>query len=200
MDAWQVLIDSLKNFRQSRNLKEIYGNWRPFSRSHWPEPEAIRELTNQAMPRHDTPIDGGQPIEKFPRAAFGLPIVFEFKDDDDNWQDNPNADPRKTELKGADHERRASKLILRPLKCTDGYVGLATILQGQTIPPGGLELKNSPNDPSAGAENLSQPEAGRIRARIQTENIRAQQLNARTNYPDYNANTDILQAFLDQLP
>lgn len=185
--AWRVLIDSLKHFRQkNRRMKNVNGQPRPFGRSYWPEPDAIRDLTGQSLKSrgHDRPVYG-PPIYKFPRAAFGLPIVFEFKDDDDVNPSNPDADPRKTELKPADYERRASRLILRPLRCSDGrFVGLATILQGEIVPSGGLELKASPRNPSVGAENLTPGEATAISA----------------NHSTYNGKTDILQAFLDQLP
>lgn len=182
--AWLKLINSLKDFRQSRSLKGVGGQMRPFGRSHWPEPDAIRDLTGQSLKSkgHDVPVYN-PPIHKFPRAAFGLPIVFEFKDDD---QSDPDKDPRKTELKGANYERRASRLVLRPLKCTDGrYVGLATILYDNvTIPPGGLALKNSPKNPGPNAEVLTTTEAAQIKAK----------------HPKYDGSIDILQAFLNQLP
>lgn len=176
--SWLELISSLKEFRQSRSGR--------FGRSHWPEPDAIRNLTGQSLKarHHDIPVYN-PPIYKFPRAAFGLPIVFEFKDDDDNHQANPNADPRKTELKGTRSDRRASRVLLRTLPCSDGrYVGLAIILQGDTLPPGGLELKNSPTNPSAHAEVLTASEAGTIKKK----------------HPNYDGSVDILQAFLNQLP
>lgn len=181
--TWLELINSLKNFRQNRNPNERN---QPYSRSRWPEPDAIRDLTGQSLKSrgHDIPVYT-PPIYKFPRAAFGLPIIFEFKDDDDQNPTNPDKDPRKTELKGDGYDRRASRLILRPLKCNDGrYVGLATILQGQTIPPGGLQLNNSPRNPAAKAEELTVAEARQIS----------------TKHANYNGATDVLQAFLNQLP
>lgn len=184
--SWKELIDSLRNFRQSRKPKMINNRLRPFGRSHWPEPDAIRELTDQSHKNkhHDQPIHI-PPINKFPRAAFGLPIVFEFKDNDDHNPMNRNVDPLKTELKGKDYERRASRLLLRPLKCSDGcYRSIALILTGDIIPPGGLELKNSPKNPVSGAERLTPGEASQIQGMHET----------------YNGKTDILQAFLDQLP
>ena len=182
VDAWRHLIASLKKFRQSRT---------GFGRSHWPDPDAIRKLTGQSLKSksHDVPVHNSPPIdEKFPRTAFGLPIIFEFH----HAQRNPpggtdsDKDPFKTELKPTNHKRRASRLILRPLKCKDGhYVGLATILQGKIIPDGGLELRNSPANPVAGAEKLDPL-------------LEASQIQA--EHPHYNGDTDILQAFLDQLP
>ncbi len=186
--VWKDLIDSLKGFRQSRSLKDINGRMLPFSRSHWPEPDAIRKLTEESSYGHDTPVYSATASdsaidEKFPRAAFGLPIIFDFQ--------GRAQEPQKTELKGVGYERMASRLILRPLKCSDGrYVGLATILQGKIVPPGGLALeyvkqnKNQPDSPEIGAENLTAREAARIK----------------NKHPNYNGKTDILQAFLDQLP
>ena len=175
---WRDLIAALKGFRQSRS-----GN-RGFGRSHWPEPDAIRQLTGQSLKRrsHDVPVHSKR-IDKFPRATFGLPIVFEFKRADSDPHDH-NKDPRKTELKGANHDRLASPLILRPLACKDGkYVGLALVLEGPRVPPGGLKLAGSPRNPDPGAERLTPSEAKEIK-----------KLHRR-----YNGNTDILQAFLNTL-
>jgi len=182
--AWKDLIDSLKRFRQNR-APDAQG--RLFGRSRWPDPDAIRELTGQSLTArgHDTPVYTHPDIDqKFPRAAFGLPIVFEFHRDQRG--NTSNTDPVTTELKPMDYQRRASRLILRPLKCSDGsFVGVATILQGPIIPPGGLELKNSPKNPVSGAEQLDPvTEAPQIQAK----------------HPNYNGKADILQAFLDQLP
>ncbi len=175
---WRALIQSLKEFRQSR------AGQRGFGRSHWPEPDAIRHLTGQSLKRknHDVPVHSER-IDKFPRAVFGLPIIFEFKQGDSHPTD-PDRDPRKTELKGANHDRLASPLIIRPLACKDGkYVGLALVLEGPRVPPGGLKLAGSPRNPGPGSERLTPSEAKEIK-----------KLHRR-----YNGNTDILQAFLDTL-
>ncbi len=81
-------------------------------------------------------------IDKFPRAAFGLPIIFQFKDRDEHNPDNPSKDPRQTVLQLATSERLASPIILKPLACRDGaYVGLALILEGTGIEEEQLMLK-----------------------------------------------------------
>ena len=64
------------------------------------------------------------PVQKFPRGKFGLPIIFEFKKDDVR-----NGDPKKSTLQGSEHDRLASPLILRPIDCSDGAVGLALLLE-----------------------------------------------------------------------
>ncbi len=73
-EAGSDLINALKNFRQLR--RDGNGRNRP-GRSYWPEPEAIRETTDQRHPDHQ-PLPNS--IKKFPRAKFGLPIIFHFKD------------------------------------------------------------------------------------------------------------------------
>lgn len=131
--AWQDLIHGLQNFRQSPRVqsKKIFSG-----RSHWPEPDAIRRMTTNAefrKPEH--------PIEKkFPRAIFGLPIGFKFKDED-------KKDPPETFLEGREKSgnkeaisRLASPLILRPIACSDGAIGLALVLQSQRTPPDGVYL------------------------------------------------------------
>lgn len=183
--VWLDLIRALKGFRQSRAGK------RGFGRSHWPEPDAIRKLTGQALkprPSDRKPRDHSEPvykppIYKFPRTAFGLPIVFEFKRQDSHPTDT-DRDPRKTELKGENHDRLASPLIIRPLACHgDRFVGLALVLDGPRIPPDGLKLQGSPRNPAAGAEDLEKDEARAIAVRNK----------------NYDGNTDILQAFLNSL-
>jgi CRISPR-associated protein Cmr1 len=137
IEAWKHLITRLKDFRQMRNQGTERG--RP-GRSQWPEPDAIRRLARRTSPRHRTPLST---LDVFPRAEFGLPIVFKFKDDG-------QGDPRVTTLEGANDENRrlASPLILRPLACANNQaVGLAMILDTPRTPPGGLRLADAPNNP-----------------------------------------------------
>jgi CRISPR-associated protein Cmr1 len=115
---WQKLVSALKRFRQARPGR---------GRSLWPEPDAIRHLTKRWVPRHE-PV---HPVRKFPRGQMGLPIVFHFKD---------SGDPPDTILQGPLHDRWASRLILKPLPCKEGYVGLVAVLQGPDRPPNGWKL------------------------------------------------------------
>ncbi|NPA76846.1 MAG: type III-B CRISPR module RAMP protein Cmr1 [Candidatus Diapherotrites archaeon] len=130
IDAWRALFDRYKRFRQAR-YPDAKG--RPFGRSQWPEPDAIRRITGRASPGHE-PI---HPVQnKFPRGQFGLPIIFQFKE-----KDEANGDPPKTTLEGREQDRFASRLIFRPLACQGGAVGLACILGGPANPPDGYVLK-----------------------------------------------------------
>jgi CRISPR-associated protein Cmr1 len=112
-EAWKQLITRLSSFRQARNGY--------MGRSKWPEAETIRTITKRRYSKH--PVLSHP--EKFPRAAFGLPIVFHFKYID-------LGEPEDTTLQGADKEteRLASPLILRPLACKNNtFVGLALLLE-----------------------------------------------------------------------
>jgi CRISPR-associated protein Cmr1 len=130
VEAWRYLIDRLKAFRQ---MRKGGGSGRP-GRSEWPEPDAIRQIYRIHSGAGGVPVRSSSPPGKhvFPRAQFGLPIIFHFKD-----EDLPDV-----ELKGKQHDRLASRLILRPLMCQNGRaLGLAAVLEGPGRPPGGLVLK-----------------------------------------------------------
>jgi CRISPR-associated protein Cmr1 len=136
---WNDLIKQLKDFRQ---LRQPTGNPNHPGRSIWPEPTEIRRVTKQSLPAHANPIPD-PPIHKFPRAVFGLPVIFQFKDRDKrNYPDNPHRDPRNTVLRLDISERLASPLILKPLACQNGkYVELAVILDGTGMDEDRLILK-----------------------------------------------------------
>lgn len=131
--AWKRLIVAYRNFRQDRPPGERPG------RSNWPEPDAIRLITRKHKSTH-APRSGA--TVRFPRAYFGLPIIFHFKDLDD---------PGDTSLEGANHDRRASPLLLRPVACSDGALGMAFLLVPNGLPPGGIVLRRAEGNPSVEA-------------------------------------------------
>ena len=120
--AWNEAVDRLKRFRQGRGIGRNPGAGNRPGRSRWPEPDAIRRLAGRHAPGHEPQ----HPVEGFyPRAAFGLPIVFHFKD-------SRNGDPYDCELApdGHDRDRMASPLILRPWFDGEQYRPLALLLPG----------------------------------------------------------------------
>jgi CRISPR-associated protein Cmr1 len=125
--AWESLIDKLRRFRQAR--REGSDPDRPLKkgRSYWSEPDEIRRITGRNAYGRHSPT---HLVRKFPRAQFGLPIIFHFIGDDE---------PDDAELKPADYARLASPLILRPIACSDGAVGIALILETPPLPS--IELK-----------------------------------------------------------
>lgn len=134
--AWSKLIECYRGFRQARRP----GTPPKPGRSYWPEPDAIRRQTGQADPNHRTPVCK---VDRYPRGAFGLPIIFHFKD---------RGDPGDCTLQGPNHDRRASPLILRPLLCSDGSVGLAAVLKPWGGPPGGYVLSSGRSDVAVRAD------------------------------------------------
>lgn len=109
-DSLKVLettISRLADFRQKAGIGRNPGQEanRP-GRSRWPEPDALRRIYRKHADLHE-PTHPARNI--FPRALFGLPIIFDF---------GPSAgkgDPhQKTMLQSTKGERYASPLILRP--------------------------------------------------------------------------------------
>ena len=119
LDAWRKAIDALSDFRQGPNVGRNPGRGNRPGRSRWPEPDAIRRHRHQHATGHqpEHPVDG-----LYPRAAFGLPIVFHFKD---------RGDPAPEAVLGPDRgDRMASPLILRPYFDGARYRPLALLLPG----------------------------------------------------------------------
>ena len=105
--AWKDAVDALMRFRQEPNLGRNPGRGNHPGRSRWPEPDAIRRVTGRHARGHEPehPVDGF-----YPRAAFGLPIVFHFKD----HGDPPDHTLVPVESGHGKQDRMASPLILRP--------------------------------------------------------------------------------------
>jgi CRISPR-associated protein Cmr1 len=206
----KTLLAKLKRFRHQRPHNR--------GRNRWPEPDAIRELTTSAanyVDRQGKTHDHRQPIyagaqitgpnnplkapthrtriTKFPRAAFGLPINFEFKSDD-----RAGGDPDgKNTLSGQSvngvtkYDRLASPLILRPLMYGSTVFGLAIVLDGSRLPPQlviALGRGNAARRITVQAD-LTPGEAAQL-----TTPTGAQLLGGSTG-----VTTDVIQAFLDTL-
>ena len=119
LDAWRKAIDALSDFRQRPNVGRNPGRGNRPGRSRWPEPDAIRRHRHQHATGHqpEHPVDG-----LYPRAGFGLPIVFHFKD---------RGDPAPDVVLQPDRgDRMASPLILRPYFDGARYRPLALLLPG----------------------------------------------------------------------
>lgn len=195
-EVWKNLVNEYKTFRQQR-----IGT----GRSKWNEPEVIRNLTGQRLTT-SKPEDSHPPkkpdFEKFPRAEFGLPIVFQFYYED-TWKkrrvrsDDKNVDPRKTILKVSDlpnqkRERFSSPLILRPLACQNGnFVGIALILENETtLDQLGLTLEAQ--------ENPKQIVKTGLKSKLDETAKEHEQIKA-IDGSNLLSTADVLQAFLDYL-
>jgi CRISPR-associated protein Cmr1 len=104
--AWKSSLKRLRDFRQEVNVGRNPPSDDPNrpGRSRWPEPDAIRRQTG----RHSYGHAPTHPVTNaYPRAAFGLPIVFHFKDEN-------KGEPPQHLLVPEGADRQASPLILRP--------------------------------------------------------------------------------------
>jgi len=135
IDAWKRVVGLLQSLRQGVKFGRSPGAGGHPGRSHWPEPETIRAITRTRSREHSRLTH--VPDDAFPRAEFGLPIVFHFKDKGDPPDtvlypsDGPNGEPR---------ERMASPLILKPLALANGKA-VPLILRLVTPPLTGVVLK-----------------------------------------------------------
>lgn len=116
--AWKDAVGTLQRFRQGPGLGRNHGQHNRPGRSHWPEADTIRRTVKTPAPMHQPKhkVDGF-----YPRAAFGLPIVFHFKD---------RGDPGDQVLNPEGHDRMASPLILRPYFDGQRYRPMALLLPG----------------------------------------------------------------------
>jgi len=175
INAWLTAMSAFKTFRQGEGVgrnRRRPGSNRP-GRSYFPEPETIRQTMNQRDPKH-TPFPKPFPNDAFPRAEFGLPIVFQFQGGE---VDQTVLYPRVGNEKP---ERMASPLILKPLCLKDGnavavivplvvpwFSGVDLTLRGRdqirrTFPQSSTrrpDLGTYPNSPLAGSPSGSAIEA-----------------------------------------
>lgn len=106
--AWEAWIDGYKAFRQMRPPGR---EGRP-GRSFWPEPDSVR-VVHGSHSRDHAPREPG--LVSFPRGAYGLPIVFHFKD---------RGDPSPDYILQVDQtrDRWASPVVLKVAKLPDGKI------------------------------------------------------------------------------
>lgn len=168
IESWEKSIQVMKDFRQGvstnylrlgrdRGIDKIYG------RSRWPEPESIRNLIVEQRNLKKRPlkcmenpnlnywhkIDPDITIRSFPRAEFGMPIIFEIK----------NEDIKPTIKPSNNQNRMASPIILKPILCEDSQHYYGLILRFRTpklisayIEPGNPfpEVEEDPTDLKVG--------------------------------------------------
>lgn len=137
INAWDWVIDLLSHFRQGKGKGRNPGQQssRP-GRSRYPEAETIRTIPGMPPSKH--PRLTYIPNHAFPRAEFGLPIVFHFQG---------NGEPPETTLypdndaSGQTRERMASPLILKPLGLQNGKT-IPLILHLKTTELTGVDLRH----------------------------------------------------------
>lgn len=129
LTAWSKGLAAIKEFRQGKGFARGKGSEGRPGRSYWPEPDTIRRALKSHAPGHAP--DALKP-DGFPRALFGLPIVFHFKDE--------RAGDPSTEAYPQGKKRMASPVLMRPLRTQDNQVIPAVIFLEGTRPDV-IELK-----------------------------------------------------------
>lgn len=135
VSVWNIAVSRLQQFRQGKNIGRNPGQnpMRP-GRSRWPEADAVRRATSTHAPVHAPAHPAGN---VFPRAKFGLPIIFHFKDD-------KAGDPGDTALAPQDSDRFASPLILKAYWDGKEFRAAALLLPtADALCERSLELANS---------------------------------------------------------
>ena len=129
LDAWKAGLRLLQQMRQGPGFgrnEPPKSSRKPAGRSRWPEPDEIRRLTRKSAPIHQEPF---VQVQRFPRAAFGMPIVFHFhpgSPHEPGSQGDPGMKP--LELRPMGFERFASPLIIRPIPDGNGFHASALVL------------------------------------------------------------------------
>ncbi len=134
LEAWSKTIEALENFRQGTGIGRRSKNKGKYGRSLWPEADSLRNITGQAQKSFQNRITGNK--DAFPRAEFGLPIVFHFKDGSPKGNDPADCEL----LPPCDLERMSSPLILKPLAVSPDQA-VSIILPLRTNLPGGVTVK-----------------------------------------------------------
>lgn len=172
--AWNEAVGKLFSFRQGRGKDS--------GRSLWPEADTIRSLTERHgknyTPEHKA-------MNSFPRAMFGLPIIYEIRGDDE---------PPKTQLLPQNTKRMASPLILKAVaNGRGGFITSALCLPTQDLADLSLALKYSGNDQSAPIATYSRTQNDIWWPLDKAE----QQEKAKHIKPMQNLSPDPLTAFLE---
>ena len=110
----------------SARILQEFSQWRtgPRGRSLWPEPDALRRLRSQSAPTHREPMTS---VDIFPRAALGLPKIFQFKTPGDPSPDN-------TLVIDAQTDRFPSPVIVKPLAISATH-SIPILIALNTPPP-----------------------------------------------------------------
>lgn len=129
--AWKRVIGLLRDFRQKAGKEKGVARSDGPSRSWFPEPDTIRRLTSRHSNGHhpNQHLSGGKSLpDGFPRAEFGLPIVFQFRE-----KKEPDTTILKPIVAGEIKNRMSSPLLLRPLAIGDGKQSVPMIMRLNTL-------------------------------------------------------------------
>jgi CRISPR-associated protein Cmr1 len=140
--AWKLAVEAYAKYRtmppfarDPHGNPDEQGRSKP-GRSYWPEPDAIRRITetHKHRPVHSVPIG-------FPRADLGLPIIFHYQQD----RRLPGREPDDVTLEGADSgfTRFASPVVSKAVFYQNSWKSLILILNSPHVWSKNILLKRS---------------------------------------------------------
>jgi CRISPR-associated protein Cmr1 len=141
MQAWTDVVGLMQTFRQGEKVGRDLGKAQNHpGRSRWPEAESVRNIVKvqkglAARPVYWHSPDSRMPDLAFPRAEYGMPIIFEIR----------NEGLKPTLQHTEDHDRMASPLILRPMRFGNGSFA-SMIIRLSTSPLKSAYLKPGKSD------------------------------------------------------
>lgn len=170
--SWSKGIEVFKSYRQAPQIGRNLGmNINRPGRSRWPEPEAIRNLICEQRrirrPIHWHKPEGHINRRAFPRAAFGMPIIFEIRDEclnptEQNGRVKCRISIKPTLTPDTNHDRMASPLIIKAIKTSKDAKSTSLILRLCTPDLQSAYLRKGPEDLlrdyQVPASELSNPE------------------------------------------
>lgn len=146
--AWKEAVELYREFRQGKNFARDEGsdpkNPAKLGRSRYPEPDTIRKMFPQERWSHKAK----HPVEGFPRADLGLPIVFHFQEEgprDENFILKPSCEHR---------SRFASPVITKAIKTERGYSPAIIVLDSPHVWEVGNLTLSLGSDTKVVTENL----------------------------------------------
>lgn len=174
--SWSKTIECYRKFRHKAN--------KPMGRSLWPEPDSIREITGMKELKHRLPHPDIKPntLVSFPRAQFGLPIIFKFKQD--QYLDklhSKDREPYAAQLLPKGKTRLASPLILKTIATQqDKGFGAIVVLNQPTLSE--LDLDLIPID----VRNLSKQDKVHVEdvsKKLSSKEIKREEIYPKASYP-----------------
>jgi CRISPR-associated protein Cmr1 len=140
--SWADTIGLLNYFRQGENMGRDFGKHKNqplrLGQSRFPEPDTIRYLLNMwDHPPREKYLQKG-----YPRAEFGLPIIFHFI-----GQGVPADTTLQPVVDGLTQDRMASPLIFKPL-ATSATKALPCVFKLNTMPLDEVVLMRGTNEVS----------------------------------------------------
>jgi len=142
LEVWYNLNGLFQDFRQGTNIARDAGHNRP-GRSWWPEPESLRNAIMEQHNYKNRPDNWHGPDSRikssgFPRAEFGMPIIFDIRGEGIKLTLQPDEKI----------ERMASPIILRPIMSQDGSVASIIIKLNTSVLKSAIVIPQGKNKSS----------------------------------------------------